>query len=97
MLNVNQDRRDEYIKKKTQEDEQRMMTGKTVKLNPLERSKMKEERIQERIDYERMQLQMNGYEVLYPQIYEDKQEEYDKLLKKAYDIWDDFTTGKNKK
>lgn len=74
------------------------MTGKTHKISNVEKNQLKAERIEEKINYERAQLQNSGYEMIFPQIYdEEKHKEYETILKKAQELWDDFTTGKNKK
>lgn len=50
------------------------------------------------MDLERIKLNGSGYEQIFPQIYDDeKNAEYETILKKAQEIWDDFTTGKAKR
>lgn len=50
------------------------------------------------MDFERVKLNGSGYEQIFPQIYdEEKNAEYEVILKKAQEIWDDFTTGKQKR
>jgi len=39
----------------------------------------------------------SGYELIYPPKEEEMEEEYEAMLKKANDMWDEFTTGKSKK
>lgn len=40
--------------------------------------------------------QGSGFELIFPNVYDDeKQIENEILLKKAQEIWDEFTTGKN--
>jgi uncharacterized protein YdcH (DUF465 family) len=39
---------------------------------------------------------MRGYELIYPSSSETKNTLFEKLLAKSNQIWDDFTTGKNK-
>lgn len=47
--------------------------------------------------YERMKInEGNGLELIYPPLEEEKEVEYEAMLKKANDIWDEFTTGKKK-
>ena len=49
--------------------------------------------------YERMKInEGSGLELIYPPLGDDDKEEmYEAMIKKANDIWDEFTTGKNKK
>jgi tubulin polyglutamylase TTLL6/13 len=54
LLNINQERKETFIKEKTEQAAERMMTGKVHKLTTEERRQLKEERIDERIDFERM-------------------------------------------
>ena len=53
----------------------------------------------ERIEKEKELLkQDNGYELIYPAKEAADNEKYEMLLKKANNLWDDFTTGnKNKR
>jgi len=47
--------------------------------------------------YERIKInEGSGYELIYPPAEEEKEEEYEGMLTKANDIWDEFTTGKKK-
>ena len=40
----------------------------------------------------------NGYEIIFPSmIEEEKNAQYEIYIKKANDMWDEFTTGKSKK
>lgn len=40
----------------------------------------------------------SGFELIYPPLgEEEKEEQYEAMIKKANDIWDEFTTGKSKK
>lgn len=39
---------------------------------------------------------MKGYELIYPCADPAKTELFDNMLKKANEIWDEFTTGKNR-
>ena len=75
-----------------------MATGKTFKMGAEERERAREEKLQERFLYERMKLnEGSGYELIYPPKEEEMEEEYEAMLKKANDMWDEFTTGKSKK
>ena len=75
-----------------------MATGKTFKMGAEEREALREEKLQERFLYERMKMnEGSGYELIYPPKEEEMEEEYEAMLKKANDMWDEFTTGKSKK
>lgn len=64
LLNFNYKRRKQQIKQKKERIEQRIRTGKTFKLTPAEREKLRGERLQERFKYEATQC--NGYELIFP-------------------------------
>ena len=61
------------------------------------RKKNREARLNERFDFERQQLRCgsgNNYEIIFPSLYEEeKNQQYEVFIKKANDIWDEFTTG----
>jgi hypothetical protein len=99
LLNVSQEKREAFLKVRNDQAAERMATGKTFKLDTKERETLREERLTERFLYERMKLnEGSGYELIYPPIgQEEKEEQYEAMLKKANDMWDEFTTGKNKK
>lgn len=62
-----------------------------------ERESLKEERLEERFLYERIKLNTgSGFELIYPPKEEEKEEEYEEMIQKANDMWDEFTTGKKK-
>jgi hypothetical protein len=74
-----------------------MATGKTFKLGPQEREAKREECLNERFMYERMKInEGSGFELIYPPLEEEKEDEYEGMVKKANEIWDEFTTGKKK-
>ena len=74
--------------------ETRLRTGKTVKLTPVEREKIRVVKIAERFKYE--STQMNGYQLIFPCGDREKTKNYELLLKKANELWDDFNIGKQK-
>jgi hypothetical protein len=55
--------------------------------------------LEERFLYERMKInEGSGFELIYPPLGDDDLEaEYEAMLQKAQDIWDEFTTGKRDK
>ena len=76
---------------------ERILTGKLEKVDPLVKKKLKDERLQERFEFENAQMRCGGtnkFELIYPRLYqEEKNQEYEVFIKKANDIWDEFTTG----
>ena len=58
---------------------------------------MKEEKLKERFEFENHQIRVGGenrYELIFPSLYdESKNSKYEDFLKKANEIWDEFTTG----
>ena len=76
--------------------ERRIRTGKIIKIGGEDREKLRQERLKERFEYE--EDKMGGYELIYPCKDEEKNKQYEAFIKKANDLWDDFTTGgKSKK
>jgi putative sterol carrier protein len=59
-----------------------------------EREKIRLEKLHERFKFE--STRMRGYELIYPSNNKIKNTQYEKLLQKSNDIWDEFTTGKLK-
>jgi tubulin polyglutamylase TTLL7 len=62
MLDMSQERRENYIRIRNEQNQERMMTGKTFKMTPQEREKLRHDRIQVRMDFERIKLNGSGYE-----------------------------------
>ena len=52
LLIVNQERREKFIKGKQRALAERILTGKLEKVDPAVKKKLKEERLQERFDFE---------------------------------------------
>jgi hypothetical protein len=68
-----------------------------LNLNNLERRKLKEEKLKERFEFEKGKG--GGYELIFPVPGEtkeaiEKNKLYESFLKKANDLWDEFTTGR---
>lgn len=78
-----------------QKMKERILTGKTTKLSNEERDRLKQEKLQKRFKFE--STRMRGYELIYPSSDPDKNFKYETMIKKANDIWDEFTTGKKHK
>lgn len=97
LLNVSQVKRESYLKTRNDQAAARMATGKTFKMGAEERQALREEKLQERWLFERMKLnEGSGYELIYPPKEEEMEDEYEAMLQKANDMWDEFTTGKKK-
>ena len=76
---------------------ERILTGKIDKSDPEKKKQIRLERIEERHQKE-LELLRSGsgisYELIYPSMYEEeKNNHYESLLKRANEIWDEFTTG----
>ena len=97
LLNINQERRQNLIKLKKEQLQQRILTGKQDKLDPEAKKQLREERLNQRFEFENYQVRCgseNHYELIFPSLYdEEKNKEYETFIKKANDIWDEFTTG----
>ena len=76
---------------------ERILTGKQDKVDPQEKKRLKEERLEERFKFENAQMRCgsnNKFEIIFPRLYEEeKNQQYEVFIKKANDIWDEFTTG----
>ena len=83
------------IAEQQQRMKERILTGKICKMTNEERDKLKQEKLQERFKFE--STRMRGYELIYPSSDPEKNAMYDKMITKANDIWDEFTTGKRHK
>lgn len=46
--------------------------------------------------YKYESTRMGGYELIYPSSSDELNQVYEMLINKANDIWDEFTTGKNR-
>lgn len=89
----------DYLKQLREEAEKRIYQGRSSRLNltPLERRKLREDKLKERFDFEKGRE--GGYELIFPVPGEspdavDKNKKYETFLKKANDLWDEFTTGR---
>lgn len=69
-----------------------MRTGKTVKLPAEEREKLRMENLAERFKFE--SGWMAGYELIYPTSDKVKNLNYEVLLKKSNEIYDDYNIGR---
>ena len=76
---------------------ERILTGKLDKVDPETKKRLREERLGQRNERERQMLRSgakNQYELIFPSTYEEeKNPRYQELLKRANELWDEFTTG----
>jgi hypothetical protein len=76
---------------------ERILTGKQDKVDPQVKKKLKDERLAERFAFENEQVRCGGsnkFELIFPRLYDDEMNvKYEGFIKKANDIWDEFTTG----
>lgn len=99
LLNVSFDKKMDYLKQLREEAEKRIYQGRTSRLNlsPFERRKLREDKLKERFDFEKGRE--GGYELIFPVPGEgagaaEKNRRYEAFIKKANDLWDEFTTGR---
>ena len=64
MLNIDHDRRAECELLQKEEMEKRILTGKTSKINPEDRDRIRGQRMKERIEFEKERT--GGYELIFP-------------------------------
>ena len=72
----------------------RILTGKQSKIDPEEKAKIREEKLQERFEYEK--TRKGQFELILPWPNEKRNELYSSFIVKANDLWDEFTTGNAK-
>lgn len=76
---------------------ERILTGKQDKLDPEQKKKIKEERLQARFEIENAQMKCgssNRFNLVFPRLHDEElNAKYEVFIKKANDIWDEFTTG----
>ena len=81
---------------------ERILTGKQDRIDPEARKRLTDARLAERFDFENGQMSRdrvtsgppNSYELVFPDLYdEERNKHYETFIKKANDIWDEFTTG----
>jgi hypothetical protein len=104
LLNVSYDKKMEYIKVIREEAERRIYNGRYTKvmtgMTAHERRQLREQKLKERYAFENGRS--GGYELIYPvpgksAEAQAKNKLYDTYLKKANDLWDEFTTGRKAK
>ena len=91
LLNVNVEKREKIKEDNLKKTEIRIKTGKIVKMEPEEKAKLRNQKLQERFDFEAKIS--NGYELIYPAKDAEQNQKYDSFIKGANEIWDMFTTG----
>lgn len=95
MLNFSYAKRIQVIKERTEKIQNRILTGKTVKVTGDDREKLRQEQLAKRFKFESTRLR--GYELIYPSSDKARNAKYELQIKKANEIWDEFTTGKGKR
>mmetsp|Transcript_39798 Transcript_39798/g.60989 ORF Transcript_39798/g.60989 Transcript_39798/m.60989 type:complete len:125 (+) Transcript_39798:1567-1941(+) len=75
----------------------RILTGKQEKMDHDTRQKLKDQKLDERFQFEMQQMRSgsgNNFEIIFPSLYDEEQnKKYEVYIKRANDIWDEFTTG----
>ena len=75
--------------------EARILTGKQAKMEPEEKARLRDEKLKKRFAYE--EKRRGQWELIYPSPEEARNERYSELIRRAQEIWDEFTTGKGKR
>lgn len=75
--------------------EARILTGKQSKMDPEEKARLRDEKLKKRFAYE--EKRRGQWELIYPWPDEARNEQYGEFIRRAQDIWDEFTTGKAKR
>jgi len=98
ILNVSYERKMNFVRWQREEQDRRIYTGRTSKMSfGGDRNKVREEKLKERFEFEKGRT--GGYELIYPAPGEtpeskEKNKRYEAYIKKANDLWDEFTTGR---
>jgi putative sterol carrier protein len=61
---------------------------------PEEKERIRKEKLAERFKFE--STRMRGYELIFPSSDKPRNANYERLVAKSNEIWDEFTTGKAK-
>ena len=72
----------------------RIRTGKHHKIEPEERARRRDEQLKARFAYEAKRT--GQWELIYPWPEAARNSRYDGYVRKAQEIWDDFTTGRRR-
>lgn len=99
LLNVDPERRKKIVEQKQKKMQERILTGKQQKIDLNVKEQLRQQKLKERFAYEEKQLKkqsVSGYELIYPGPNSELNAKYELYIKKAQDLWDDFTTGKKK-
>ena len=75
--------------------EARILTGKQAKMEPEEKARLRDEKLKKRFAYE--EKRRGQWELIYPWPEEAQNERYGEFIRRAQEIWDEFTTGKGKR
>ena len=94
LLNMSWEKRKKIIKEQKKNMKARILTGKQSKIDPEEKAKRREEKLQERFEYEAKRK--GRFELIYPWPDEERNQLYSSFIVKANDLWDEFTTGNAK-
>ena len=95
MLNCSVSKRKKLLKQQKAQMESRILTGKQAKMDPEEKAKLKEIKLKERFEYE--EARKGQWELICPGPDEERNLCYENFIRRAQEIWDEFTTGKGKR
>ena len=73
----------------------RILTGKQARLDPEAKAALRAQKLKERFEHE--DKNRGGFELIFPSQDPERNEMYEKFIKRANELWDEFTTGKVKK
>ena len=92
LLNVSWAKREKCIKDHEIEMQQRILTGKTNKLDVDQRKQMRDKALAQRFKFE--ETRMGGWDMIFPCKDAARNTVYEGFIRKANELWDEFTTGK---
>lgn len=95
LLNVSYQKRKAIIKYQKEQMQARILTGKQARLDPEAKAALRAQKLKERFEHE--DKNRGGFELIFPAQDADRNEMYEKFIKRANELWDEFTTGKVKK
>lgn len=94
LLNFSHQKRQQYEARQQEIKLERLRSGKTMKLSSQQTMTLKQQMISDRLLYE--SSRMGGYKLIFPSQNQQVQTQYQTMLAKSQELWNEFFIGKNK-
>lgn len=92
MLNVSWAKREKIIRESEEAMKNRILTGKNSKIDKEQKAAAREKALAQRFKFE--ETRMGDWKMIYPCDDAARNTVYEGFIKKANNLWDEFTTGK---